>query len=154
VPYQNGIPISSFEKQIRVVKVFPKLEKKRINIDHNVTLNITGNSSFVRSSIFTIGNPELSTPQNPNLYALKVTLSQNDKIIDVYFTQFGIRTIRTEESKVLLNDKIIFLTGAARHKDHPLYGRSMPKELIFDDAVLTDSSNINYVRTARYPDSH
>ncbi len=84
---------------------------------------------------------------------MKVTLSESGNIIDEYFTQFGIRTIERAGNKVLLNGNVVFLTGAARHEDHPVYGRSLPKEIIYSDLEFIDSSNINYLRTSHYPNN-
>lgn len=117
------------------------------------SLEIDSNSSMVWAPTISIINPQLWSPQNPNLYVLKVTLLNDAAIIDEYYTQFGIRTIKTEGNKVLLNDKIVFLTGVARHEDHPIYGRSMPKEAIYHDMMIIDSANINYLRTSHYPNS-
>ncbi len=117
------------------------------------SFTINSNSALVWKPTLNVTNPKLWSPQNPDLYVLKLTLLNQGNIIDEYFTQFGLRTIRTEGNKVLLNGNIMFLTGAARHEDHPVYGRSIPKEIIFDDMMLIDSSNINYLRTAHYPNN-
>ncbi|MCB0730471.1 MAG: beta galactosidase jelly roll domain-containing protein, partial [Ignavibacteriae bacterium] len=119
--------------------------------DKEFNFNIEPNSSHAFVSNLTINNPKLWSLTNPNLYVLKVTLKENNEIIDEFYTQFGLRTIETNEKKALLNEKVIFLTGAARHEDHPVYGRSVPKDVIYDDFSMIDSSNINYIRTSHYP---
>ncbi|MCB9210696.1 MAG: T9SS type A sorting domain-containing protein [Ignavibacteriales bacterium] len=119
--------------------------------DKDFNFNIEPNSSHAFVNDLTISNPKLWSLANPNLYVLKVTLKENNEIIDEFYTQFGLRTIETNEKKALLNEKVIFLTGAARHEDHPVYGRSVPKDVIYDDFSMIDSSNINYIRTSHYP---
>ncbi len=98
-----------------------------------------------------IENPKLWTITEPNLYILKISLKENDIVKDVYHTQFGIRTITTDSNKVKLNGDVIFLTGAARHEDHPLYGRSIPKNVIYSDLNFIKNSKINFLRTSHYP---
>jgi len=101
-----------------------------------------------------IPNPKLWTMKNPNLYVMKITLtkSQNDPtVIDEYYTQFGIRTVAAKNGKFLLNNRIMFLPGVARHEEHPDYGRSVPKEIIYSDLVAVKNLNALYLRTAHYP---
>ncbi|MFA5803978.1 MAG: glycoside hydrolase family 2 TIM barrel-domain containing protein [Melioribacteraceae bacterium] len=96
-------------------------------------------------------NPKIWTPKEPNLYVMKVTVSSDGKTVDKYFTQFGIRTVGTNQGKFTLNDRIMFLPGIARHEEHPLYGRSVPKDIIYSDLNTIKSLNAIYVRTAHYP---
>ncbi|MBN2355527.1 T9SS type A sorting domain-containing protein, partial [candidate division KSB1 bacterium] len=90
-------------------------------------------------------------PKSPHLYILKVSLYQQDREIDAYYSQIGIRTIRTDGNRVLLNNKPLFLVGAARHEDHPFYGRSIPAEEILADLQKMVAMNVNFLRTGHYP---
>ena len=99
----------------------------------------------------TVQNPRLWSPKTPNLYVLHVTVSQAGQMMDEFFTQFGIRTAKTSSFQFLLNEKPAFLVGAARHEDHPTYGRSIPTTTIFDDLVKIKNLNANWLRTAHYP---
>ncbi|MBP6672886.1 MAG: beta galactosidase jelly roll domain-containing protein, partial [Bacteroidetes bacterium] len=87
------------------------------------TVNIPADSAAVWNSELTIASPKLWSPLKPNLYIMKVTLSQNGVVKDEFYTQFGVRTIKTQNDKMLLNEKVVFLHGVARHEDHPQYGR-------------------------------
>lgn len=117
----------------------------------NKSLTINADSLKVWRTDLTVVNPELWSPKNPNLYIMKVTVKENGSIVDEYFTQFGIRTVKTQVDKVLLNNRPVFFTGVARHEDHPDYGRSMPLQQIYKDMVQIKSLNVNMVRTAHYP---
>lgn len=112
---------------------------------------IPSDSAGVYENTIGIHNPKLWTPKNPNLYILKISLVKDGAVLDEYYTQFGIRTTGTEGNKLLLNNRIMFFTGAARHEDHPDYGRSVPKEVIYNDLKIVRSLNINFLRTAHYP---
>lgn len=98
-----------------------------------------------------IFNPKIWTLKEPNLYVMKVTVSADGKTVDEYYTQFGIRIVGTSQGKFTLNNKIMFLPGVARHEEHPLYGRSVPKEIIFSDLNTIKGLNALYLRTAHYP---
>jgi beta-glucuronidase len=82
---------------------------------------------------------------------MKVLLKETGQIIDEYCTQFGIRTIRTDVDKVLLNNQPVFFTGVARHEDHPVFGRSIPIDTIYEDMLKVKGVNANMLRTAHYP---
>ena len=83
-------------------------------------------------------NPELWSPQTPNLYRFELFLKSGDKVIDNYNERFGFRTFVVEGNKFLLNGKPFWLRGA-----NPFPNTIMPndKELArhfirYDDAGL------------------
>ncbi len=117
------------------------------------SLTIPSDSIGVWRTSLAIDNPVLWTPKQPHLYIMKVTLKQGGNVIDEFSSQFGIRTATTSGNKFLLNSRAVFFTGAARHEDHPVYGRSVPKEIIFSDLELVKRTNVNFLRTAHYPNN-
>jgi len=117
---------------------------------HN-SINILADSVFVWNTNLKIDNPDLWSPEVPNLYIAKVSIFNGENIVDEFYSQFGIRTVTTEGNKFLLNKRIRFLPGIARHEDHPIYGRSLPKKIIFDDLNMIKKLNVNFLRTAHYP---
>lgn len=115
------------------------------------TISLPSDSSAVWRTNIKIDNPKLWTPKQPNLYIMKVTLKEGSEIVDEFSSQFGVRTVTTEGNKFLLNNRVVFLTGAARHEDHPDYGRAVTKEVIYFDLKIIKNLNINFLRTAHYP---
>ncbi len=118
---------------------------------NQTSLTIPADSISVWRTSIKIDNPKLWTPKNPNLYIMKVTVKEGSNVVDEFSSQFGVRTIAAYGNKVLLNNRVTFFTGAARHEDHPLYGRSLPHEVIFNDLKIVKSLNVNFLRTAHYP---
>ncbi|MDQ7817213.1 MAG: glycoside hydrolase family 2 TIM barrel-domain containing protein [Melioribacteraceae bacterium] len=114
-------------------------------------VSINPNDAAVWKTNIQIQNPNLWSMKSPNLYILKVTLTSGSNKIDEYSTQFGIRTVEARNGKFLLNNRIMFLPGVARHEDHPDFGRSLPKRIIYSDLVTVKSVNATYLRTAHYP---
>ncbi len=115
------------------------------------SLTISADSIGVWRTQLKVANPQLWSPLHPNLYILKVTVSQGGIVKDEFATQFGIRTIKTVEDKFHLNEKPAFLHGVARHEDHPSYGRSVPLSQIITDVKHIKRVNANYFRSAHYP---
>jgi len=115
------------------------------------TISIQKDSTRVWRTNLTISNPRLWTPKTPNLYVMKVTLRENGEVIDEYYTQFGVRTIKTNVDKVYLNGNPVFFVGVARHEDHPIYGRSVPLDVIYSDLLKVKEVNALMLRTAHYP---
>jgi beta-glucuronidase len=115
------------------------------------TLTIPSDTIDVWRTNLQISNPKLWSPLEPDLYIMKVTLTESGNVLDEFYTQFGIRTLETNKSKVLLNGNVVFLTGVARHEDHPVYGRSIPVDVIYEDLKMVKGVNANFLRTAHYP---
>jgi len=114
-------------------------------------VTLSGNEVNAWRTSLKISNPLLWFPQTPNLYIMKVILKENEKVLDEYYTQFGIRTVVAGDQNVLLNNQPVFLTGVARHEDHPVYGRSIPTDIIYEDMLKVKGVNANMLRTAHYP---
>jgi beta-glucuronidase len=114
-------------------------------------LTVPADSAAVWKASVTVTSPSLWSPGKPNLYILKVTVSRQGTVQDEFYTQFGIRTIKTVADKIYLNEKPVFLHGVARHEDHPKYGRSLPPNVIYSDMKMVKGVNANYVRTGHYP---
>jgi beta-glucuronidase len=101
-----------------------------------------------------IPNPRLWSPVAPSLYIARAMLRDGGPggtVLDELHTQFGIRTLGTQEAMFLLNGRVAFLPGIARHEDHPVYGRSLPKNVILEDLRKLQSLNVRFLRTAHYP---
>ncbi len=125
----------------------------QINISGTTEFNVdlNGDSVVAGEYQFSITSPKLWTIKKPSLYALKVTLKSGKNILDEFYTQFGIRTVATNGNKIELNGIPTFFTAVARHEDHPVYGRSIPKNVIYSDLKMIKGVNANLVRTAHYP---
>lgn len=97
---------------------------------------------------FTVqARPQLWTPDNPRLYAVKVT-SPADTVTD----EIGFRTVRTEGSRILLNDKEIFCRGISIHEETPYdSGRAYSRDHAHTLLTWAKDLGCNFVRLAHYP---
>jgi beta-galactosidase len=96
-------------------------------------------------------NPRLWSIRAPHLYVLEMQMSVEHLEVDVFYTQFGIRTITTEQAQICLNEEPIFLAGVARHEEWPNYGRTASWDRIKSDFLQIADLSVNMVRTVHYP---
>jgi len=90
-------------------------------------------------------------PADPYLYSLEVALPEGNTVRDRYTLEVGIRTVRVEGDRLLLNGQPVFLQGAARHEDFPVNGRGLNLPVAVKDTSLYRWMGANSFRTAHYP---
>lgn len=150
-----SIKIFSTDIQVNdnVSELSSDLKRDEAVYSGDVSADVTAlkDSFIVLNNAIRIENPLLWSPKTPNLYIMQVTVTENDTVRDVFHTQFGVRTVQRVKDKVLLNNQPVFFTGTARHEDHPVYGRSIPNDVIHSDLHLVKEVNANFLRTAHYP---
>jgi len=115
------------------------------------TLTVPADSARAWRTTLTVPNPRIWSPWTPHLYVLEVVLRSGGVVVDRFHTQFGIRTVRTSGPKLYLNGRTTFLSGVARHEDHPDFGRSIPPAVILSDMQVVKGLNASFLRTAHYP---
>lgn len=100
------------------------------------------------SAVFSIkGKPQRWSPESPKLYDV-VLSAGDDKLTD----RIGFRTIRTDGTKILLNDKEIFCRGVSVHEETPYYsGRAYSRDHAETLLCWAKEMGCNFVRLAHYP---
>jgi beta-galactosidase len=92
--------------------------------------------------------------EKPQLYTLRVRLSEKGQFLDEDTRRFGFREAVFTEQGFSLNGKIIKLRGLNRHQTFPFVGQAMPRRVQRRDAwILRHELNLNIVRTSHYPQS-
>ncbi|MFZ4621605.1 MAG: glycoside hydrolase family 2 protein [Bacteroidota bacterium] len=87
------------------------------------------------------------SPENPKLYTVIIS-TEYDRITD----RIGFRTVKTSGSKILLNEKPIFLRGISIHEESPFTkGRGNSPEDAKQLLTWAKELGCNYVRLAHYP---
>ena len=113
-----------------------------LKFSKTITTDKNGSSSFTFKA-----KPQLWSPENPKLYAVRI--SQNSEVL---VDKIGFRQIETHNKDILLNGKKVFLRGISIHEEAPFrQGRAWSKE---DAAVLlgwAKELGCNFVRLAHYP---
>lgn len=86
------------------------------------------------------------SPENPKLYDVTIDFN-GQKLKD----NIGFRTIETQEDKILLNGKQIFLRGISIHEENAKGGRANSTEDALRLLNWAKELGCNYVRLAHYP---
>jgi Glycosyl hydrolases family 2, TIM barrel domain/Glycosyl hydrolases family 2, sugar binding domain/Glycosyl hydrolases family 2/Beta galactosidase small chain len=99
--------------------------------------------------------PRLWTAETPNLYRVRLTLSQA-KPLHTVSERFGFRTFEVRAGDGLyLNGRKITLKGTNRHSFWPETGRTTSRRVSYEDVRLMKEMNNNAVRMSHYPpDEH
>jgi len=89
------------------------------------------------------------SPDTPHLYTLECVPAR-DSCEDGKTVTFGVRTIETRGTKILLNGKQVKLRGVSLHEEQHPGGRTMSRENRFDDARAIKDLGFNAMRTGHY----
>ena len=89
--------------------------------------------------------------EKPVQYFVNVELKQNGKTIEAYRLPVAFRKIEVAGNTILLNGLKLKVRGVNRHEFSPDQGWTISKEEMVRDLELMKQANINFVRTAHYP---
>ena len=92
-----------------------------------------------------LANPALWSPESPQLHTVRLEAG-NEAIVE----RFGLRTIRAEKGRLLLNDAPLKLLGVCRHETHPQFGPALPLQLLREDVAFLRELHCNFVRGSHY----
>ena len=93
-----------------------------------------------------VPDPTLWTPESPNLHTVTVRTSTCSVT-----ERFGIRTVKAEKGRILLNGHPVKLLGYNRHESHPDFGAATPRQLQLQDLQLLRNAGCNFIRGSHYP---
>lgn len=93
-----------------------------------------------------IDQPHLWQPGNAYLYTAKISYGK-DQVEET----FGLRTIRIEGTKFLINDKPFYFKGFGKHEDCEVNGRGYSEVMNIKDLNLMKWIHANSFRTSHYP---
>jgi beta-galactosidase len=92
---------------------------------------------------------------NPTLYSVRISLFNNESLVDTISTRFGFREAEfRQDGGFYLNGERVQLFGLNRHQTYPYIGAAAPARLQRQDAdILKHELACNIVRTSHYPQS-
>lgn len=85
-------------------------------------------------------------PGVPYLYTMEITYGA-----DTYTQTFGIRTVKIEGTKFLINGEPFYFKGFGKHEDSAIHGRGFDMCLNVKDTSMIHWLNANSFRTSHYP---
>ena len=101
--------------------------------------------------VASISDVTLWTPGVGGLYDLVVQLVDGDEIVDEFRQPFGVRTVRIDGYRFLINDEPFYFTGFGMHEDHETLGKGHSDAHMLQDAELLSWIGANSLRTSHYP---
>lgn len=124
-----------------------------LEIDGLLDDTVTGCDDHFSVS-YNVENPLLWSAEHPNLYALNITIqNENGEIKEHIVQKIGFRRFELKDGLMLLNGKRIVFKGVNRHDFSADVGRAVTKEHILRDLLTIKKNNMNAVRTCHYPDN-
>lgn len=106
------------------------------------------------SQTISVSNPQLWTPETPNLYQAQVQIVKDKNVIDDTKTTFGIRSIKfTPENGFQLNGKTIKLNGGCVHHDNGCLGAAAFDRAEERRVEILKAAGFNAIRTSHNPPS-
>ncbi|MBX2871064.1 MAG: beta galactosidase jelly roll domain-containing protein, partial [Saprospiraceae bacterium] len=83
---------------------------------------------------------------NPKLYQLQTTISEENTALDHESDHFGIRKVELTDTHLLLNGEPVRLAGFNRVSEHRFWGSSEPLEVLEKDVDLMKEAGANFMR--------
>lgn len=99
----------------------------------------------------TINEPKLWNPGKAYLYNLVVSLMNGSECVDEYTLRVGIRSVRIDGTKFLINHKPFYFKGFGRHEDYIVRGKGFDYASMVNDHALMKWIGANSYRTSHYP---
>ncbi|WP_321290543.1 glycoside hydrolase family 2 TIM barrel-domain containing protein [uncultured Sunxiuqinia sp.] len=123
-------------------------------ITKETEVSVSDKSQQTISSDITISSPRLWSLEFPNLYTLKTEIIQDERVIDVVETKFGIRTLEFSPVKgFLLNGESVILKGGCLHHDNGILGAATFDRAEQRRVELMKANGFNAIRTSHNPPS-
>ena len=99
-----------------------------------------------------IPNPDLWSPDHPNLYSLVTKVFEGKALADTYRTTFGFRWFKwTADQGFFLNDEHLYFKGVNAHQDHAGWGDAVTDSGFERDIKLIKDAGFDFVRGSHYP---
>jgi beta-galactosidase len=115
-------------------------------------LTLAKNSRREVTTDLSVNNPKLWSLDAPNLYRLRTTVLQNNKIIDSTTVVTGFRTYKFDPDKgFALNGKNLKVKGVCLHHDSGVLGAEVYPEVWRRRLLTLKSLGVNAIRTSHNP---
>ena len=90
-------------------------------------------------------------PGDGYLYDLELQLRRGGRLLDSHHQSVGVRTVRVDGIRFLINDEPFYFTGFGKHEDIPVIGKGHNNAFLLHDFELLRWIGANSFRTSHYP---
>lgn len=99
-----------------------------------------------------VANPQLWSPEHPNLYSVKTIVLDDGKPVDDDVSPLGFRWFKwTAEHGFFLNGEHYYIKGADAHQDHAGWGDAVADSGFYRDVKLIKDAGFDFIRSSHYP---
>lgn len=124
-----------------------------VSRDYRSNLKVERARTVVMNADLHIANPQLWSPEQPNLYEIEVRSLFAGRVIDVYKKLIGLRSISVAgapaQRQIRLNGRPFFVYGVSYVDEYPQVGPSMSWRQMENDVTLLKTLGANTVRAVR-----
>ncbi|HEY9196256.1 MAG TPA: beta-galactosidase GalB [Mucilaginibacter sp.] len=115
-------------------------------------IKIARETSVIINSQVLISHPKLWDIISPNRYLARTSVIVNGKVVDVYNTPFGIRTLQfTADKGFLLNGRRVAVQGTCNHHDLGSLGAAFNTSALRRQLKILKEMGCNALRTSHNP---
>jgi beta-galactosidase len=130
--------------------IYDESGKKLKSIESNK--NINSNSVILAEQKLAVEKPVLWSDENPYLYKAVTSIEKNNKVVDIYETNFGIRTFYFDIIKgFILNGKSVKIKGVCNHHDLGFLGAAINTRALERQLEILKEMGCNGIRTSHNP---
>jgi beta-galactosidase len=116
-----------------------------------ITVGAGQTKAFTQSSNL-LKNPQIWSPETPNLYHIRTSLTNGSHLLDVCENPLGFRWYHFDPQQgFFLNGKRLQIRGTNMHQSYPGMGNAVPKSRLVKDVELAHDMGANFWRTSHYP---
>ncbi len=98
-----------------------------------------------------VPNAHKWAPGDGYLYDLEIQLVRGDTVVDSYHQSVGVRTVKVDGIRFLINGEPFYFTGFGKHEDVPVIGKGHNDAYLVHDFELLKWIGANSFRTSHYP---
>jgi beta-galactosidase len=144
---------SSEPSDITITSYISELGKKDVVASMTlVKVSIPAGSTHSCKMDIDLPYPKLWDVENPNLYCVKTSLQQKNRIIETTETEIGIREARfTPDSGFILNGRRVRIQGVCNHHDFGLLGTALNEKALERQIRILKEMGCNAIRTSHNP---
>jgi beta-galactosidase/beta-glucuronidase len=147
------VSISNASKKMQAVNLLTELISKEGKVLSKAEKKISVSEKGTKEVLeFTVKSPRLWSPENPELYTLKTSISINGKVLDVTEEQVGFRYFSFDANKgFFLNGGSIKLKGVCFHDDAGALGSAVPRDVWERRLLSLKEMGCNAIRMSHNP---
>ena len=118
----------------------------------STTVTVGAGASVTATASPVVSNPNLWSPDAPNLYTVRTVLTVNGEEVDTYDTTFGFRYFSFDSNTgFYLNGQAVKLNGVCLHHDQGALGSAAYYDAIYRQLSIMKDMGVNAIRTSHNP---